>query len=110
MLLRPDSSLCRALDDTLDGVSNIWQPSDKYQFPKQSSPFSQEPPDGTRSQGCSLLPLDRPVAFEHEVEFESKPLLKAHSRQGAGVHYNAKVCRATLGPCMELVPLDHRRQ
>ena len=68
-------------------------------------PSSQEPPDGTRSQGCSLLPLDRPVAFEHEVEFEPQPSLKPHSRQGSGVQYNAKVCRATLVLSAELYRL-----
>jgi hypothetical protein len=51
----------------------------------------QEPPNNTSSHSCSLLPLDRPVNFEHEVEFEPQPLLQPRSRQGAGVHYNAKV-------------------
>ena len=56
----------------------------------------QEPPDGTRSQGCSLLPLDRPVAFEHEVDFEPQPPLKPTSRHGSGVQYNAKVAARHL--------------
>lgn len=51
----------------------------------------QEPPDGTKSLGCTLLPLDRPVEFEHEVDFEEAKPLKLHHRKSGGVHYNAKV-------------------
>lgn len=55
-------------------------------------PDLQEPPDGTKSLGCTLLPLDRPVGFEHEVDFEPAPPVKLHHRsKGGGIHYNAKV-------------------
>ena len=51
----------------------------------------QEPTDDTQSLGCALMPLDRPVAFEHEVDFEPAPPLRLHHRPSGGVHYTVKV-------------------
>lgn len=56
-----------------------------------SVPFPQTPPDGSNSLGCSLMEMDKPVAFEHEVDFEAAPALRLHHRKAGGVHYTAKV-------------------